>query len=118
MTPATSLQPLLTHAKAIAEGLAGKPGKESIEEAVQQLKSVTFAITSAGRQNQGLTPEEEVQVWNLVCLLWVRQRHTLPVEPTIKDHAIASLLQLQCLCLAAVHTILSLYAEHLCRLCQ
>lgn len=103
MTPASSLQPLLTHAKAIAEGLAGKPGKESIEEAVQQLKSVTFAITSAGRQNQGLTPEEEVQVWSLVCLLWVWLCHTLPAELVTKDHAIAILLHPQCLCLLSVH---------------
>jgi len=92
MTPASSLQPLLSHAKAIAEGLAGKPGKEGIDEAVQQLKSVTFAITSAGRQNQGLSPEEEIQVWSLVCLLWVWQRHTLPAALITKDYSTTVLL--------------------------
>lgn len=72
MAPASSLQPLLTHAKTIVDGITDKPGKEDIQEAVQQLKSVTFAITSAGRQNQALTAEEETDVWSLVCSLWVR----------------------------------------------
>ena len=74
MAPASSLQPLLTHAKTIVESIRGKSAKDSVEEAVQQLKSVTFAITSAGRQNKALTVEEETAVWDLVCMLWVRFR--------------------------------------------
>lgn len=76
MASASSLQPLLTHAKTIVDGIKGKSAKENIEEAVQQLKSVTFAITSAGRQNKALSVDEEAAVWNLVCLLWVRRCHT------------------------------------------
>lgn len=74
MAPTSSLQPLLTHAKTIVESVRGKSAKDSAEEAVQQLKSVTFAITSAGRQKKTLTVEEETAVWDLVCMLWVRFR--------------------------------------------
>lgn len=73
MAPVSSLHPLLIHAKTIVEGISSN-GKDSsgFEEAVQQLKSVTFAITSAGRQNKTLSAEEETAIWDLVCSLWVR----------------------------------------------
>ena len=73
MAPASSLQPLLTHAKTIVVGISSNSkGSSGLEEAVQQLKSVTFAITSAGRQNKTLSAEEETAIWDLVCSLWVR----------------------------------------------
>lgn len=71
MAPTNALLPLLTHAKTIVEGIADKAAKESVEDAVQQLKSVAFAITSAGRHNRDVTIEEERALWELVCLLWV-----------------------------------------------
>lgn len=71
MAPASSLTPLLTHAKTIVESVIGTTANEAIDEASQQLKSVVFAITSAGRHNREVSPDEETALWELVCLLWV-----------------------------------------------
>lgn len=72
MAPASSLSPLLAHANTIVQGIAKDTAKEATEDAVQQLKSVVFAITSAGRHHRNLTSDEQIAVWELVCLLWVR----------------------------------------------
>ena len=71
MAPASALSPLLAHANTIVQGIAKDTAKETTEDAVQQLKSVVFAITSAGRHHRNLTPDEQTAVWELVCLLWV-----------------------------------------------
>lgn len=71
MAPASALSPLLAHANTIVQGIAKDTAKEATEDAVQQLKSVVFAITSAGRHHRNLSPDEQTAVWELVCLLWV-----------------------------------------------
>lgn len=71
MAPTSALPPLLTHAKSIVQGVAENTAEQVTEDAVQQLKSVVFAITSAGRHNKNLTAEEHTALWELVCLLWV-----------------------------------------------
>lgn len=71
MARTSTFSPLLVHAKAIVQGIAADTAKGDIEDAVQQLKSVVFAITSAGRHNKNLTSDEHTTVWDLVCLLWV-----------------------------------------------
>lgn len=71
MAPASALSPLLAHANTIVQSIAKDTAKEATEDAVQQLKSVVFAITSAGRHHRNLTPDEQTAVWELVCLLWV-----------------------------------------------
>ena len=71
MAPASSLSPLLAHANTIVQGIAKDTAIEATEDGVQQLKSVVFAITSAGRHHRNLTPNEHTAVWELVCLLWV-----------------------------------------------
>ena len=82
MAPASALAPLLTHAKTIVQGIADEAakGSEPSEDAVQQLKSVAFAITSAGRVNRDVTSEEARALWDLVCLLWVR---TFPMNSAV-----------------------------------
>ena len=71
MAPTSALAPLVAHAKVVVEGIAADTAKEATEDAVQQLKSVVFAITSAGRHNKKLTSDEQTAIWELVCLLWV-----------------------------------------------
>lgn len=71
MEPASALSPLLAHANTIVLGIAKDTAKEATEDAVQQLKSIVFAITSAGRHHKNLSADEQTAVWELVCLLWV-----------------------------------------------
>ena len=71
MAPTSALSPLLAHARVIVQGIAKDTAKEATEDAVQQLKSIVFAITSAGRHHRNLTADEQTAVWELVCLLWV-----------------------------------------------
>lgn len=72
MMPTSALAPLLTHAKTLVQGAIDKAATESIEGDVQQLKSVTFAITSAGRHGTDLPHDERQAVWDLVSQIWVR----------------------------------------------
>lgn len=71
MAPTSALLPLLTHAKTIVQDIAKEDTANQSEDAVQQLKSLVFAITSAGKHNKNLASEEQTAIWELVCLLWV-----------------------------------------------
>ena len=64
-------QALLRRSNAVVQGLAADTANEATEDAVQQLKSIVFAITSAGRHNKKLTSDEQTAIWELVCMLWV-----------------------------------------------
>ncbi len=70
MAPVSALAPLLKHATTLVEGAIVK-ADESIIDDVQQLKSVAFAITSAGRHNRDLSSEERTAVWDVVSQIWV-----------------------------------------------
>ncbi|DBA83480.1 TPA: hypothetical protein ACH3X2_006411 [Trebouxia sp. C0005] len=65
MAPVSALAPLLKHATTLVEGAIVKAADESIIDDVQQLKSVAFAITSAGRHNRDLSIEERTAVWDV-----------------------------------------------------
>ncbi len=71
MAPVSALAPLLKHATTLVEGAIVKAADESIIDDVQQLKSVAFAITSAGRHNRDLSSEERTAVWDVVSQTWV-----------------------------------------------
>lgn len=71
MAPVSALAPLLKHATTLVEGAIVKAADESIIDDVQQLKSVAFAITSAGRHNRDLSIEERTAVWDVVSQIWV-----------------------------------------------
>ena len=71
MAPVSALAPLLKHAISLVEGAIVKAADESIIDDVQQLKSVAFAITSAGRHNRDLSTEERTAVWDVVSQIWV-----------------------------------------------
>lgn len=71
MAPVSALAPLLKHATTLVEGAIVKAADESIIDDVQQLKSVAFAITSAGRHNRDLSSEERTAVWDVVSQIWV-----------------------------------------------
>ncbi|KAL0050500.1 hypothetical protein WJX82_000854 [Trebouxia sp. C0006] len=70
MAPVSALAPLLKHATTLVEGAIVKAADESIIDDVQQLKSVAFAITSAGRHNRDLSSEERTAVWDVVSQIW------------------------------------------------
>lgn len=92
MAPTSALSPLLVHANAVVQGLAADTAKEAPEDAVQQLKSIVFAITSAGRHNKKLTSDEQTAIWKLVCILWVGLAATLHFRHGMPEAA--SLFQL------------------------
>lgn len=71
MAPAGSLLPLLKHASAILNTFSSHSAEQAGEDALQQLKSVVFAITSTGRHDTDLTDEESRALWDLVVVLWV-----------------------------------------------
>lgn len=96
MAPTSALSPLLAHARVIVQGIAKDTAKEATEDAVQQLKSIVFAITSAGRHNRNLTADEQTAVWELVCLLWVGS--CCDSEPTTATLSYHNALPSSCLC--------------------
>ena len=93
MKPPSALSPLLAHAKTIVQSIAeGTASDQANKDAVQQLKSVVFAITSAGRHNRNLTAEEQTAVWELVCFLWVPlQNHSSELPYCHFSHCLHSI---------------------------
>ena len=71
MAPVSALAPLFKHATTLVEGAIVKAADESIIDDVQQLKSVAFAITSAGRHDRDLPREERTALWDVVSQIWV-----------------------------------------------
>lgn len=136
MEPASALSPLLAHANTIVLGIAKDTAKEATEDAVQQLKSIVFAITSAGRHHINLSADEQTAVWELVCLLWVSAAvykllaSCAPfascdfLEITATAWLLCNLVAIwQKHCLSQVGAEAAslkylLIAEHLCRCCQ
>lgn len=92
MAPTSALSPLLAHANAVVQGIAADTAKESTEDAVQQLKSIVFAVTSAGRHNKKLTSHEQTAIWDLICILWVGIAATLHFRHSLPE-VVASLFQ-------------------------
>ena len=64
-----ALAPLLDHARKLVSVLAADGVDLPDPETLEQLRSVTFAITSG---KESLTESDEDRLWNLVCNAWVR----------------------------------------------
>ena len=126
MAPAGSLLPLLKHAAAIVDGMSSSGSGDNAENALQQLKSVVFAITSTGRHDTDLTSEESSALWNLVVLLWVRSNPVKLAEVAVQTllslapHCYASTSKQVCCCVFQSPMIGSnlFCAELVCRLSQ